>query len=368
MEGRQGSDLISFGGRTLVMAKDPFKDKESENTNSSSKVFRALLGNITSFGPKIENYVFRPGINKNFHLFGLLEAHKASDQLANLKSKFAGYGRSCFLNPAVKTGRSETGTHGGEMVSARNDIDFVSFQEHLLQQIVNESGSTLHFTGGIVRFRNFSVAFVFLYLQCSVGMNDENNLRMEQVHMLLKILGLPWIIYSDFNMLPDDLLKSGWPQFLKSEIVTPKGATSTLKGTSGRIIDFCLVHRSILGVVKILELNSVAPSTPHFMLNLELMAHPRFIVEPTICVPNALPLGVFSSNWAAYDDTVEVHNPASLLVDLTPLTPTLNIGKPGTHRNEKLKHNLCRLLPNIKCGGYGGERHRKTMQDLVLQQ
>lgn len=66
--------------------------------------------------------------------------------------------------------------------------------------------------------------------------------------------------------------------------------------------------------------------------------------------------------------TVEVHNPASLLVDLTPLTPTLNIGKPGTHRNEKLKHNLCRLLPNIKCGGYGGERHRKTMQDLVLQQ
>ena len=60
MEGRQGSDLISFGGRTLVMAKDPFKDKESENTNSSSKVFRALLGNITSFGPKIENYFFAP--------------------------------------------------------------------------------------------------------------------------------------------------------------------------------------------------------------------------------------------------------------------------------------------------------------------
>ena len=213
--------------------------------------------------PLGQKMIFCPGVNKNFHLFGVLEAHKTSDQLVNLKSKFSGYGRSCFLNPAVKTGRSETGTHGGEIVSARNDIDFASFQDHLLQQIVNESGSTLHFTCGIVRFRHFSVAFVFLYLQCSVGMNDENNLRMEQVNILLKILGLPWIIYSDFNMPPDDLLKSGWPQFLKSEIVIPKGATSTLKGTSGRIIDFCLVHRSILGVVKILELNIFAPSTPH---------------------------------------------------------------------------------------------------------
>ena len=218
---------------------------------------------MTSFSPKIENYLFRPGVNKNFHLFGLVEAHKTLDHLESLKSKFSGYGRSCVLNPATLTGRSESGTHGGELMSARNDIDFVKFQDHVLQQIINDSGSTLHFSGGIVRFRIFSVVFVCLYLKCSVGMDDENTLRMEQVSILLKILGLPWIIYADFNMPSDEFYKSGWPQFLKAEVVTPKGATTTLKNTAGRVIDYCLVHRSILGVVNVLELNLVARSTPH---------------------------------------------------------------------------------------------------------
>ena len=295
---RQGS--ILFGGRNVTFACDPSpKDKEKAPTD---KVVKVLLGNLTSLSPKMENYLFRPSVNKNVILYGLLEAHKTIGELESLKSKFNSYGRSLVLNPAILTGRSETGNHGGEIASARNDTDFVKFQDQVINQIQTESGDTVHFSGGIFRFRNFSIVFVFLYLVTSVGMNDENSRRMEQVNILLKILGLPFIIYSDFNMLPDELSKSGWPQFLKAEIVTPIGATSTLKKVSGRIIDYLLVHRSILGVVQSLMLNSIAPSTPHYFLDLTLMANPRFIIEPTFCIPSKLPSDIFIENWKAFDD------------------------------------------------------------------
>ena len=116
----------------MVVAASPF-NKEKEDTTIKNKIFRVLLGNMISFSPKIENYFFRPGVNKKNHLFGLVEAHKTLDHLESLKSKFSGYGRSCVLNPATLTGRSESGTHGGELMSARNDIDFVKFQDHVLQ-------------------------------------------------------------------------------------------------------------------------------------------------------------------------------------------------------------------------------------------
>ena len=180
-------------------------------------------------------------------LFGFIEVHKTFSEFDYVNSKFKRYGREVVLNGAQLIGRSEDGTHGGELASATSDIVFVKFKETVINQIQSETGDTVHFSGGILRMKNVSVLFIFAYLKCSVGMNDENQRRMEQISLLIKIHGLPWILYADFNMLPEELSKSGWPQFLKAEIVIPTGATSTLKNVSGRIIDYLMVHRSIFG-------------------------------------------------------------------------------------------------------------------------
>ena len=86
---RQSS--ILFGGRNVIYACDPSpKDKEKAPTD---KVVKVLLGNLTSLSPKMENYLFRPSVNKNVILYGRLEVHKTIGELESLKSKFNSYGR-----------------------------------------------------------------------------------------------------------------------------------------------------------------------------------------------------------------------------------------------------------------------------------
>ena len=126
---------IPFGSRNVLAAKNlyplPSSDGAPQDNTPSKKIVKVLLGNLTSFSPKMESYLFKPKVAKNVELFGLIEVHKNISELDNLKSKFKRYGRDVVLNGAQLTGRSEEGTHGGELASAKSDIDFVKFKEML---------------------------------------------------------------------------------------------------------------------------------------------------------------------------------------------------------------------------------------------
>ena len=120
---------------------------------SSKKVVDVLLGNLTSFSPKMESYLFKPKVAKSVEIFGLIEAHKTLADFDSLKSKFKRFGRDVNLNGAQPTGRSEDGTHGGELASAKSDIDFQYFKDSVIKQIETETGDTVHFSGGILRMK-----------------------------------------------------------------------------------------------------------------------------------------------------------------------------------------------------------------------
>ena len=139
-------------------------------------------------------------------------------------------------------------------------------------------------------------------------MDEDNQIRMKQVSLLIQITGLFFIWYGDFNITPDGMYASGWPQFLKGEILTPTNATTTLRETAGRMIDYILISSRIVGMVKSLLLDLMAPSTPHFMLNLVLYGAPRTISEPTFCYVTPLPIVDFKREWAALN--IEAQNDA----------------------------------------------------------
>ena len=61
------------------------------------------------------------------------------------------------------------------------------------------------------------------YLKCFVGVDETNVLRMKQVHLLTKILGLTFICVGDSNATKDELIQSGWPNFMNCDVVLPEG-------------------------------------------------------------------------------------------------------------------------------------------------
>ena len=84
---------------------------------------------------------------------------------------------------------------------------------------------------------------------------------------------------------------------MNCEIILPAGASTTLKGTSGRLIDFLLVSRPIVALLKSLEVDYDIPTTPHFALKLVLYAKPRTFTEPILVHPRPLPIDAFTIAW-----------------------------------------------------------------------
>ena len=91
------------------------------------------------------------------------------------------------LHSAINPGEgsaSGDGIHGGELVAVNSNLNFRSVDKKVIKRIEIETGTAVRFAAGILRFNDFSFILCTLYLRCSVGMNEENEIRMKQLSML----------------------------------------------------------------------------------------------------------------------------------------------------------------------------------------
>ena len=112
---------------TLASLKDPYKVKGKP---IDSGEFKCLFTNLTYLGPKAESWIFKDSVHKAYDVLMAVETHLKGDKLKNIIQKLS---KSSWIakgsaNPA-KIGTSETGTSGGELTAAKNDID--SYPVHL---------------------------------------------------------------------------------------------------------------------------------------------------------------------------------------------------------------------------------------------
>ena len=128
-------------------------------------------------------------------------------------------------------------------------------------------------------------------------MNEENEVGMKQLSMFFCLVGLPFLVCGDFNMLSADLYNTGWPSFLKAVTVDVGGALSTLRQTDGRLIDFILVSEKIRGLISAVYLVPEFPTKPHYSFCLELHRSPRLVREPMLVIPRPLPMEAFKEFW-----------------------------------------------------------------------
>ena len=98
---------------------------------------------------------------------------------------------------------------------------------------------------------------------------------------------MPILVAGDFNLVPEQLN----PNTLNTLNVVTKSpnATSIVKAKDNRIIDFCIVSRSIAHLVEV-QVDKHSPWTPHFALSVALHARPMIFSARYLKVPKPLPI------------------------------------------------------------------------------
>ena len=123
------------------------------------------------------------------------------------------------------------------------------------------------FVNGILRG---GVLLVSVYLWHSEGLTTRNMEILHAAGEAIARFGGPWVLAGDFNMTPSELARAHeWLGRTAGDIVAP--ATPTCRSTcGGRVIDYFIVDRRIMGAVHAVWTDLDFPASPHRAVVLRL--------------------------------------------------------------------------------------------------
>ena len=171
--------------------------------------FDLFYSNLTSLSSHAKEYLF--SLPSNIKTLLCVETHESDND--KLIRNFRSFGFKAYPNKPCKSDNgSLRGTHGGEVVAVRSHISASPVEPEILNQLVSHFGGHLRFASSIIRFKGMSLLIVTVYLWCSEGLTERNNMILHQIKMLQQILdNIPMLIVGDFNMTGQQFLESGWP-------------------------------------------------------------------------------------------------------------------------------------------------------------
>ena len=132
------------------------------------------------------------------------------------------------------------------------------------------------------------VSFVSLYLHDSEGLSEKNLEVLEAAAAFLASIRGPWVVAADWNMTPETLTASGWPELVGGRLHVPAGPTCGTKCYDYFVADRGL-SKAVAGVVRITD----AGTNPHIPVRLLVRAADcrrklRRLVKPPF-VPGRIP-------------------------------------------------------------------------------
>ena len=263
-----------------------------ESALALDKQFVIFYSNISSFSIIAQGFLFS-GFAQKYHALAFVEHHKTNqEQIINTCSQ---HNRRAYVTEAETT--SEHGSHGGEALAFQKHLNTMPIDQMILDEIHESTGSKLRMTAAYVRLKSFTLLLITVYLFCSEGFSERNNDIMAQINLLTKLTGLPFIILGDFNVIPEELLASGWLSHLGAKIRTSELPSSTTASTD-RNIDMC-VHSICLDHIFIyLKAVVGVPWGPHIGFELAIHARPRSVKGQVLSIPKPLPIDDFTEQWS----------------------------------------------------------------------
>ncbi len=135
-------------------------------------LFLTLYSNCTSFGHKVQDYIFTPYNLRYVHACAFTEAHiphtSCEDRRCNLSAK----GFRAHITPAEPT--SAGGTHGGEIVCTKKHIDSSCVDNSVYDTIANVTGVPCRIAAMYIRLCKLIVVIVTAYFWAGLGPAEDN--------------------------------------------------------------------------------------------------------------------------------------------------------------------------------------------------
>ena len=184
--------------------------------------------------------------------------HVKEEGLFKLRSNLALQGFHSSVSAATQSELSQSGSCGGTATLFRSHLAI----SHPFGSI-QPGAAGFDWSSMTLLLKGTPVMFVSVYLTCNTG------------------------IAGDENVLPSELLESGWPARIRGEILLP--CVVEISCISGRLIDCAVCHRSIVNIAKLRSFVE-GPWKTHQALLLTLPRSPRsFLTRSLTTSPMKFP-------------------------------------------------------------------------------
>ena len=196
-----------------------------------------FFSNMSSWGPKAERFLQEK--RRDFQIVGFLESHTTLPKYRTLCKRLESLGRRPFAAHATLTSRSEFGSSGGVLLMPLLQLQLAPFADYDEQKwkYVGDDWALI-----VVRAKHTSYIIMCAYLDHTVGATGRNVTKLKQMQHALLYFKLPFVIFSDWNMNPAELMACGFPESMFAEIVCAPNIASTC--ISGNTLDYLVVSRN----------------------------------------------------------------------------------------------------------------------------
>ncbi|CAK0875438.1 unnamed protein product, partial [Prorocentrum cordatum] len=227
-----------------------------------------FFSNITKWGPQARGFMRAQA--ESYDLVGLVETHANETATGKARSDLSRDGWKLLGTPARLTGRSATGTSGGEWMVAKKQIQTTSF-EAWREAGRSKSGQDPFegFCPTCWHLKSGNIVIVSAYLLPQLGFKEANQRALVRLGAFLRQLRDPWAVLGDWNITPDEWDKTQWLTELNAERLLAENCTATCSRGSGSAIDYALVSKGTAAHLKLQAVEEV-PWKDHVGLKLTI--------------------------------------------------------------------------------------------------
>ena len=270
--------LIGRGSERLVL-REPLSRRQEVGI---------FVANVTSFGNAVKQWIHDEG--QKWDAIGIIEHHLEAEAVKAEKQRWGNHGWTSNWAEARPTGRSERGTHGGVAWMRRAAYQTSEFAP-LLGAEAKRDLHDADIAVFIWRFRHVELAFITIYLDCSIGLDGGPNVRkLRTLLAVTKALRLPWVAIGDFNVKPAEWAKTKWLEELGGRIILPTNARYTCNAgsESANMLDYGIMAEGFAAYFCGLEVVRGLPWGPHLGLHLRVLARPASVHVRVALTPKCM--------------------------------------------------------------------------------
>ena len=139
-----------------------------------------------------------------------------------------------------------------------------------MDETTDDMSASRDVTGLYWHVRGMPFVLLVAYMDPSVGSHGSNTGKYEYLLSIVRALGVPWMIYADWNLTPEQMVDSGWLQWFKGKLRVPEDMSFTCTIRPRRMIDYLMVSEEMDPFVKVLRQEHSTPWKPHLGLRVTI--------------------------------------------------------------------------------------------------